>query len=187
MKKAMFLTSILVCLTGCKLNSCGQFGSEEKCLANITIWDAELEAERQRLDIPESIWQEYLVYYKKQKCGGWEQQWGINWWVLAKRNAEKLLTPYIQQKVFRENLVARFQQAYPENWEQKLLEYDLAMKQEIIRLYRQQMNIQAQRNIANQQYWQNFYQNWYQNYQLQQMNQNLQGINQNIQGMRYGR
>ncbi|MHC4463654.1 MAG: hypothetical protein ACYS30_19820 [Planctomycetota bacterium] len=85
MKEIVFLLLTIFLFSGCM--------SEAERQAQISQLNLQLEQERQRLDIPKDVWQEYVTHFKDRKCAGWEYQWGRNWRYWAIKDAEK----YFQQ------------------------------------------------------------------------------------------
>ena len=141
MKKIVFLLLAIFLCAGCM--------SEAQKQAQIEDFNIALEKERIRLKIPEDEWQIYIDSFKKEKCYGNEYFWGQNWRYWAIKDAEKDFRPYKEHQM----LIARFQQAYPDTWQQKLLEYDL-LQQGI--LQQQHWIKQQEADQPNREFWKEF-------------------------------
>lgn len=121
MKKVFLMALFLFVFAGC--NEGQKITESQKQLIEqhkIAHWNTLIEEERIRLKIPQEAWMEYLNYKRKQS-GDKEYSWGKNWRERVLTDAEKDLHFYI----IRQQVITSFQVAYPDNWQAKLLEYDI--------------------------------------------------------------
>jgi hypothetical protein len=84
MKRIVFILIVIFLFSGCV--------SEAERENQISQLNLQLEQERQRLDIPQDPWDEYVTNFKNRKCGGWEYQWGKNWRYWAIKDGEEYFT-----------------------------------------------------------------------------------------------
>ena len=84
--------------------------SEVERQAQVSQLNLQLEQERQRLDIPKDMWQEYVTNFKDRKCYGYEYQWGRNWRYWAVKDAEEYFTSHPLQRAAVEQ--ARINRGY---------------------------------------------------------------------------
>lgn len=122
MKKLFIFIILPSVLTGCRHGIYSSFLSEKERQAEANLLDQQLEAERQKLDIPQEMWGKYIDNFKQRKCGGWDYQWGKNWRYWAIKDAEEYFNAYID----RQAIIKQFKKNNPLNWQKTLLKHDIS-------------------------------------------------------------
>jgi len=125
MKKLIIFIILTLVLTGCRHGIYSGFIPETKRQADANLLDQQLESERQRLDIPQEMWSDYVSNFKQRKCYGWEYQWGKNWRYWGIKDAEQYFKDYIE----RQRLISRIKEENPDNWQETLLDQDIEIIQ----------------------------------------------------------
>lgn len=117
----LFLVTLtLLFLNGCS-SSCGQLEDEAICQMRLSQLDQQIEHERQKEHLTQNQWQQKIEYYQYY-FGNNQESW-------RKMFLADLLR-IEQQKLERQALIARLQDAYPETWKQRLWEHDEAKAEE---------------------------------------------------------